>query len=521
MEIVKLQGISFFVCGLLNLIFTFLIWRGMRKDKARLHLGFAAFFSALYSLWMGIGYFFWSLFTQELRVLDARLDWIGIMILPAFVVFSYYFTEDLKYIKLKISILYLSGLLLVALAFFTPLVIKNVFQGAVPPLSAEEFERGPLEPIGRLYILLCLILGLINLFRYYFKISGLKKVQTKYFILGTAICALGNLITTSLIPLIFKTMASVSTGIYFYIFWFGLSSYAIFKHRLLDIRVVVGRMAIYFFTILTEIALIFSLIFLNIQLSSPFSTNFILIAASIILALTFHPIFRFFEKIAGKYLYYTVYNLQIAVSDLTKRLNQTIELDKLTDLINRSLLDALKLDRIGIVLREPEKKQFLPQQLIKFEKEEILSLLAKEDYFLSQYLKKIKSPLVREEIPFLIEREIEEEEKRKLNLLKEEMEKMEIGLFLPLFVEEELIGMIILGNKLSGEAYTVQDLDLLTPLASQSAIALNNALSYAEIEKRKIELEKFYQLTVGRELKMIELKKRIKELEEKLKGREN
>jgi len=38
-----------------------------------------------------------------------------------------------------------------------------------------------------------------------------------------------------------------------------------------------------------------------------------------------------------------------------------------------------------------------------------------------------------------------------------------------------------------------------------------------EIEKRKEDLEKFYKLTVGRELRMIELKKQIKELEEKMK----
>ena len=82
-------------------------------------------------------------------------------------------------------------------------------------------------------------------------------------------------------------------------------------------------------------------------------------------------------------------------------------------------------------------------------------------------------------------------------------------------MKNQLIGMIILGYKLSGDAYTIQDLDLLTVLASQSSIVFNNALSYAEIEKRKAELERFYKLTVGRELRMIELKKKIKELEEK------
>jgi len=41
--------------------------------------------------------------------------------------------------------------------------------------------------------------------------------------------------------------------------------------------------------------------------------------------------------------------------------------------------------------------------------------------------------------------------------------------------------------------------------------------AYEDIKKRKEDLEKFYKLTVGRELRMIELKKEIKELEEKIK----
>ena len=45
--------------------------------------------------------------------------------------------------------------------------------------------------------------------------------------------------------------------------------------------------------------------------------------------------------------------------------------------------------------------------------------------------------------------------------------------------------------------------------------------AYEDIKKRKEDLEKFYKLTVGRELRMIELKQKIKELEKEIKKERN
>jgi len=115
--------------------------------------------------------------------------------------------------------------------------------------------------------------------------------------------------------------------------------------------------------------------------------------------------------------------------------------------------------------------------------------------------------LIREELKSIIKKTKTEED-----ILGE----LGIEVLLPLIFEKKVIGIVVLGNKISGEAFSSQDLDLLSTLSSQVSIALKNASLFAEISKRKEELERFYRLTVGRELKMAELKKRIKELEEKL-----
>jgi len=509
MEIWEFRGIILFILTFLNLAFAFFLWRRGRKDKATFHLGLTAFFSALYTFTCGATVFFWDR-SYSWQLFLGRSTWLGVLILPAYLTFVYYFTGRTRYIKLKSFLWYLGAGIISYLALTTPYFIKSTQVN--PPFIQQSAGIG--DPLGRFFIFLAVIVGLSYILKEYFKSTGFRKLQIKYFISGIIIYSIGGIVFVGILPLIERQSRYFDITALFSFFFIVLTSYAILRYRLMELRFVLGRTAVYILSILAEIVIAFLMIFLNTQLGFLLPANIILVIALIIIALSFHPLFRFFEKMAGKYFYYTFYTLQTTLAGLAKQLSQTVELDKLTNLINRSLLDALKLDRVGIILKEPEKKVLIPQQLINFDKEDISILLSKEDNFLAQYLKKIKKPIVREEIPLLI-RETEKEEERKLNLLKEEMEKREVALCLPLFVEEELTGMIILGNKLSGEAYTVQDINLLTTLTAQAAIAFNNALSYSEIEKRKEELERVLKAVVGRELRMIELKKKIKELEEK------
>ena len=187
-------------------------------------------------------------------------------------------------------------------------------------------------------------------------------------------------------------------------------------------------------------------------------------------------------------------------------------------MIINTLAGTVKLDRAGIVLKEPETNNFVIQNIIGFGQEELLSLT--QDRFLISYLEKNKNPVSSEELPWIIEKVQDFGEKRNLEKLSQDMRNAKAGLCLPLLIGEELIGMIILGNKLSGDPYSSQDFDLLTTLSHQAAVAINNAISYEEIRKGKTELERFYKVTVGRELKMAELKERIKKLEEKTKEKE-
>jgi len=62
-------------------------------------------------------------------------------------------------------------------------------------------------------------------------------------------------------------------------------------------------------------------------------------------------------------------------------------------------------------------------------------------------------------------------------------------LCVPLKVQEKVLGVINVSNKLSGEDFTAADEKLLTTLASQAAIAIENAHLVGELQEKKDSLE--------------------------------
>lgn len=69
------------------------------------------------------------------------------------------------------------------------------------------------------------------------------------------------------------------------------------------------------------------------------------------------------------------------------------------------------------------------------------------------------------------------------------MDSFHAEMALPMIFEESLNGFIILGEKLSGDLYTPEDLDLLETLSMQSALAVQNTRSYTVIDELNKSLE--------------------------------
>src|SRR6266403_2210603 len=70
---------------------------------------------------------------------------------------------------------------------------------------------------------------------------------------------------------------------------------------------------------------------------------------------------------------------------------------------------------------------------------------------------------------------------------------VEIDLLLPLVVRERLIGVVLLGEKASGEKYVEEDLEVLSALARHIGIGIHSHRLLEEVEHKAIENQRLYE----------------------------
>jgi len=78
------------------------------------------------------------------------------------------------------------------------------------------------------------------------------------------------------------------------------------------------------------------------------------------------------------------------------------------------------------------------------------------------------------------------------------MKLLEAELIIPSFLDKKLIGFIVLGEKLSGAMYTSDDISVFQVLASQAALAIENAQFYSEAKEMQAQISQAEKMaTVG------------------------
>lgn len=361
----------------------------------------------------------------------------------------------------------LFGILTIILA--TVVALVSLSAGFIPAVSIQgqvsNVQTGPLYTIFLIYFAVYLIIPLILISISWRKSTGQDKAKVTILVSGILVMTVLASITNLIMPLILGNNNFAKYGTLFSLIFVGLTAYAIIKHSLFDIRAVVVRSFAYIFSIITIAALYAYIAFgligrylfaedgqVSIQ-QQLFNT-----ALAIILAFTFQPIRRFFEKVSNKIFYRDRYDSQSVIDDIGHVMASEIRISQLCNKVTAEIEKKLKISKADVIVFDEEIILYSTKNINKDyiqNSKKIIKLGAKLNY-----IDEISNP-------------------ERIDLMKE----LKISLSVPLKTSNGFIGYMLLSEKQSGEIYNEDDKKTVKIVANELSVALENAKAFMEISK--------------------------------------
>ncbi len=341
---------------------------------------------------------------------------------------------------------------------------------------------GFLHPLFAAYLVVGFGLAAFSLISKFHQSTGLQRTQAGYLFLAFIVPGVLATTTNVLVPLLARTSAYNGFGPIFSLIMIAMVAHAIIRHRLMDIRVVIRRGVVYLVTFLTS-ATIFGFLLAGSNTVLPrehgFSVRDVLLA--LIVALLFQSVKTRVQRVFDRYLYRDSYDYAQTLRDVSRNLTTTIDLDRLLEHVANVLNRTLHCEHVSIYLFDPEDQLFA---LALSQRPTVASATIASD-------SPIAAALTRE-THILFRDEVDSQSKTRLNaeFLSCEMKERGAEAVVPLIEEDQVIGFIIIGTKRSGDPYFTNDVDLLTTLANQAAVAVRNAQTHARVVHMNEQLNK-------------------------------
>lgn len=282
----------------------------------------------------------------------------------------------------------------------------------------------------------------------------------------------------------------------------------VLKYDLLDIGSIIRKGTVYFLLtgILTVIYVLIIYIF-NIFFMGYGDAGSILLPLilALLIVLLFNPVRTKVQGLVDNLFFRGKYDYHKTLMEMSDFMTSLLKLDEIIGYLLDSILSTLKVHSVSLLItgREDAAPKFYSKGIDLPEK-------IKKDMW--QYYGRVPQLFSRQKGSLnksVAERILEPGETKNgiLNLF----ERLKATLIVPMVFREELTGIIALGEKKSGELFVQEDVELLTTLANQSAIAIENARIYGEIEELNVKLEKKVEKRTADLVRTLEEKERTQQ----------
>src|SRR5205809_407354 len=438
----------------------------------------------------------WNFGVFELRTTadpDAALVWerlLHVGVIPIPVLFYHYVLAFLDLPRRGAALI--GGYALCA-AFLavgpTPAFLHGVTDSAWGFMPA----AGPLYTPFFIYFQSYLVLGLVRLVQAYAsQSSSFKRNRTLLVIVGVVVSLLGGIV--DIVRFMFGWDWLYPVGIPSNAIFALALGVAIVRYRLMDVGVLAKRIVLYLLTSAALAPILFVGLwgFDQVGLGRPSAAIAsegvgTLTRDAIILLLVFTvalPLLRHLERGLERVMFRRRHGVRDALVKLIKELGSLLEITALARTLTEGLVTRVPVLSAGLYGYAAAASRFSRLARATSDSADAPATSPVLDKALGLWLGMTGRTLIVEETSF------RGGAYTKMRAVVAQLEAERVALVVPLFMEGEVTAVLVVGEKLSGEIFDTDEIELLEMLAGETVIALKNAGLYQDLQSRMEELQR-------------------------------
>jgi len=464
----SLYSALLFISALLGFAFSLVVFV---YGKDRSSKNFLSLYNLVFSLWC-ICQFMGEIAVGKGQVLFwTRANLSCVVFMPVlFVSFVNSFLGTWEKNKRTIRLFYILSTL------FLVLVQTGLFMSDLSPTQHYRYypKGGFVYAVFAFFFVFQIISGFMELFRAYFHSDGARKNQIIYIITASFIGFGAGILW-------FLPVFGVDIypfGIFIMPLYLFIGAYAIIRHRLLDIKIIVSRGISYalLLTLFTGFYMLFFVAVFEVFRSNEKMAFTIPAVVSVLcFAVFFDPLRKVFQRFADKVVFGDKYDYQGALKKLSFAIASCLDVESLVCAALSNLRDIFKTADIAVYL---ENKTGNGYRLVK----------------MSGFPGVLEESFPKDhKISSLYRCELSEETDDQY--LREFFLRRGVFVYVPVITGDLLKGFFLIGRKSKNNIWSQEDVNLLETFSAYSSVALQNISLCEKIKENQFMLSQAEKLS--------------------------
>jgi signal transduction histidine kinase len=329
-----------------------------------------------------------------------------------------------------------------------------------------------------------LIYGLSHLIRVYKDVdSSFRRNRATLILLGTLVSLVGGVIDFARFILArFIPAADLvyPMGIPANMVFALMLGTSIVRYRLFDVNVAVKKSAVYLLVwgVLTSV-LVAAESYADWDNVNPL---WVILPLGFVMTMLVSPVGQRLEESIERVMFSRRRGCYETLLDLSKRMGAILDFGRLMETLVHGLVRGVPLTHCVLMIYDAQRSAFAVYREDASVGERGAVAPIRIDSRIVQWLNQTGRVLVKEEA------KLNPEIAAYFESAENELDAINAALIVPLKIEGKLTGILLVGEKLSGDIFDDQELEVLAVLANQVAISLENARLYEELSETNAEL---------------------------------